>query len=197
MSYVLSKIAAVIAIAVLTGCSGGNGSAPKDVVSSDGTPLSQVCVIPLYQMHDGIAYGPDGKGGHDYPGFYLRASYSVDSGDDFVTNLLPSKRMIPPFIAFGTGYYASRFLLIKRGYLPQLISDSDVFNDKPLTLTTASALETEGVIAMLTAKQPNQEEMYNLFHIQNVIYLPKRDPVKEMVHVEFDDHDLSLLESCK
>jgi hypothetical protein len=197
MNRIRLNLAVIIVIAAIAGCAGGNGSAPKDVVSSDGTPLSQVCVIPLYQMHDGIAYGPDGKGGYDYPGFYLRAPYTVDSGDDFIKNRLPSKRMIPPFIAFGTGYYAARSLLVKRGYSPLLISDSDVFNNQPLILTVASPLEAEGVIAMLTAKQPNQEEMYNLFHIQKVIYLPKRDPIKEMVHVEFSDNDLSLLESCK
>jgi hypothetical protein len=192
-----ASIIAVAAIAVITGCAGGHGNAYKDVVSPDGKPLMQVCVVPLYQKGDGMSFGPDGKGGNDYPGFYLRAPYAVNSGDDFVKNLLPSKRMIPPFIAFGTGYYAPRSLLVKRGYLPLLISDSDIYSNQPLTLTAASPLEAEGVIAMLTAKQPNQEEMYNLFHIQKVIYLPKRDPVKEMVHVEFDDKDISLLQGCK
>lgn len=197
MSRIHFEIAMAIAIVALTGCSGGHGSAYKEIVSSDRKPLSQVCVIPLYQKHDGISYGPDGAGGHEYPGFYLQTPFTVDSGENFTKNLLPSKRMIPPFIAFGTGYYASRFLLIKGGYLPLLISDSDLFNDEPLILTTASPLEAERVIAVLTAKQPEQEKFYSTFHIQDVIYLPKRDPVAEMVHVEFDSNDISLLRSCK
>lgn len=169
----------------------------KVILSDTGERIDTVCVVPLYKKIGGFSFGPDGKGGTIYPGFYLEKPYLFKSGDDISKNILPPKTMVAPFVAYGEGYSDLRYFIIRKGYLPLLLDRGDIYNEKdPLILKKLSGAEADKLVDMLITGK--QQELFKAFNLTRPPYYTDAEAAEKLkFHINFTADEVALLKNCE
>lgn len=183
---------------LMLGCT-SQGGAEKTIISDAGERIDKVCVVPLYAKMDGFSFGPDGKGGIDYPGFYLEKPYLFKSGGNILHGVLPSKRGIPPFIAYGKGNYSLRYFIIRKGYRPLLLDSGDIFNEeKQIILKKSSGVEADGLVDILINNAGKQQELFKAFNLTRPPYFTDEEAAEQLfIHINLTADEVALLKHCE
>jgi hypothetical protein len=165
----------------------------REVVIADegGTPLNDVLVVPLYVSSFDVNVGIEGKP--------LAKSYSreaiitklflFNSGEDIIAKQIPSRGVIvpvPPFAYSGSNHTVYRYLIVKSGYAPVVLSHHDVASRqwKPMVRTVGS--QTPRIVQLLLTDAPDQEAIKNLMNATDM---------KDSIQIRLSPEDVALLQS--
>ncbi|MRR56820.1 MAG: hypothetical protein EG824_01200 [Deltaproteobacteria bacterium] len=166
----------------------------REVIITDevGAPINQVLVVPLYISSFDINIGVEGKPLTKPRGreVAITKPFLFNSGDDIVANQIHSRGIIvpiPPFAYTGSDHTVYRYLMIKAGYSPTVLSHHDVASRRWKPMRRTSNDQISGIIQLLLAARPSQEALRELMNASDL-----QDPIQ----IRLSPEDIALLKSA-
>lgn len=186
----LKAILLTLLSVVVVGCA-MNGRREVVVPDEDGTQLHEVLVIPLYLNSFDVNIGIEGKP--------LAKSYNrevvitklflFNSGEDIIAKQIPSRGVIvpiPPIAYSGSDHTIIRYLIVKSGYQPIVLSHHDVASKRWKAMTRTAENPLPSIIQLLLSSTPDQAGLKNMMNATDL---------KDSIQVRLSPEDVALLRS--
>jgi hypothetical protein len=179
-----------VLVATVAACSMG-GRREVVVADNTGTPMNGVLVIPLYISSFDTNVGIEGKPLAKSSGSeaIVTKLFLFNSGEDIIAKQVPSRGVIvpiPPFAYVGSNNTVYRYLMVKSGYAPVVLTNHDVASRRWKPMIHTAAIHIPGIVQLFLTEPSDQEAIKNLMNATDL-----QDPIQ----VRLSPEDAALLKS--